>query len=274
MAFGISGEARGAMGIDAAFFRNDGTLGIAVGNFAEELNALYLSQGLRSAMTFQDEAMTTGIGPPTRHVLTFGLFFFDADLDGRLDLLMANGHIEPSIDSLNTPQHYRQSATLLWNRGSFPLGRNADFVPLTARECGADLFQPLAARGATFADIDGDGDLDLLITQSGGPARIFRNDQKSGNHWLRVKLIGDPAQRVNRDAIGAWVELTVAGRTMRRQVMPARSYLSQVELPVTFGLGRSDHIDHLTVLWPNGARQDVTIDRVDQQCEVHMEPGN
>jgi hypothetical protein len=271
MALASGGEARGAMGIDAAFFRNDDTLGVAVGNFAEELNALYLSQGTPKTLEFRDEALSTGMGAATRHVLTFGLFFFDADLDGRLDLLMANGHIEPSIDQLHTPQHYRQSATFLWNRGpSFPPGRAPDFLPLGEKECGPDLFKSIVGRGASYADIDGDGDLDVLLTQPGGPPRLLRNDQKLGNHWLRVKLIGDPARHVNRDAIGAWVEATVGPSHLRRQVMPTRSYLSQVELPVTFGLGKSDRVDNLTIHWPDGSHQEVKVPAIDTEMTVRQ----
>ena len=272
LALGAGGEARGAMGIDTAYFRNDDTLGIAVGNFADELNALYLTQGARQAMTFRDEALGTGVGPATRHVLTFGLFFFDADLDGRLDLLMANGHIEPSIDQLNTPQHYRQPATILWNRGqSTPAGKFPDFIPMSEKECGTDLFKPIVARGTAYADIDGDGDLDLIITQIGTAPRLFRNDQQLHNHWLRIKLIGDPKQRVNRDAIGAWVEATIGAQHLRRQVMPTRSYLSQVELPITLGLGKRDHVDHLIIHWPNGSQQVVPVPKVDTEMVVRQD---
>jgi hypothetical protein len=142
----------------------------------------------------------------------------------------------------------------LWNRGN---GVSPQFVPLTTTQTGDDFFQPLAARGAAYADVDLDGDTDLLITQIADTPRLFRNDQQTRHHWLRLKLIGDPAQHVNRDAIGAWVELDLGQERLRRQVMPTRSYLSQVELPITIGLGTHDHVDRLTILWPNGARQTV-----------------
>jgi hypothetical protein len=272
LAYSSAGEARGAMGIDAALFHNDEegeSMAVAVGNFAEELNALYVSQGPRRAMSFQDEAMASGVGPATRHVLTFGLFFFDADLDGRLDLLMVNGHLEPQIDQLQgQPQRYRQAPILLWNSGT---GRaTPKFTPLTSKECGAEFFEPLVARGAAYADIDGDGDLDVLVTQLAGPPRLYRNDQALGHHWLRLKLIGDPAKHVNRDAIGAWVEVDVGSQHMRRQVMPTRSYMSQVELPVTIGLGKATRPDRVMVVWPNGQRQEVRDYKVDGVTQVEQ----
>ena len=118
-----------------------------------------------------------------------------------------------------------------------------------------DLGRLLVGRGATYADVDADGDLDILITQTGRAPLLFRNDQNQNHNWLRVRLqSGDR----NRHAIGAWIELEVSGVKQRRQVMPTRSYLSQVELPVTFGLGKQTRIDALRIEWPDGSRQEVT----------------
>ncbi len=116
-------------------------------------------------------------------------------------------------------------------------------------------------RGSAFADIDGDGDLDVILTQVGGAPLLLRNDQKLGHHWLRLKLVGTKS---NRDAIGAWIKARVAGRTLSRQVMPTRSYLSQSELPVTIGLGTADKVDAVEILWPSGTKQKVLpqIDRL------------
>ena len=176
-----------------------------------------------------------GVGPESRQALTFGLFFFDYDLDGRLDLLQANGHLEAEINKVQPSQHYAQPPQLFWNCG---LGCRTSFLPVAAQASG-DLGRPLVGRGAAYADVDGDGDLDVLITQNGRRPALLRNDQGLGNHWLRIRLIG---RTVNRDAIGAWVELRVNGVTQKRQVMPTRSFLSQVELPLTFGLGKAESI--------------------------------
>ena len=249
VAYDAYGLVRGAMGIDTARFRNDDALGIAIGNFANEMNALYVAR--RDSLLFADEAIKEGVGPASQQLLKFGLFFFDYDLDGRLDVLTANGHLEPEIQRVGPGQSYRQSAQLFWNRGD---KNGLGFVPVPAEKCGPDLFQPIVGRGSAFADIDGDGDLDVVLSQIGGAPLLLRNDQNLGHHWIRLRLVGT---RSNRDAIGAWIYAHVEGRTLSRQVMPTRSYLSQSELPVTIGLGRAQKLDGVDIAWPSGLRQRI-----------------
>ncbi len=250
VAFDAGGNARGAMGIDAGYFRNDMSLAIAIGNFANEMTALYAA--LDGPMRFVDIAVATGLGPETRLQLTFGVLFVDYDLDGRLDIAASNGHLESEINKVQVSQHYAQPAQLFWNCGPNSV---CEFVPVPAEKCGADFVKPMVGRGSAMADIDGDGDLDLLLTAVGGPARLLRNDQQLGHRWLRFKLVG---RHANRDAIGAWVEVLSEGELLRRQVMPTRSYLSQSELPVTIGLGKRTRIDRVSVRWPGGEVQEVT----------------
>jgi hypothetical protein len=260
IAYDAYGLTRGAMGIDTARFRNDDTLGIAIGNFANEMNALYVAQ--RDSLVFADEAIKEGFGPASQKLLKFGLFFFDYDLDGRLDVLTANGQLEPEIHRALSTQQYRQPAQLFWNRGD---RKGMGFLPVPVEKCGPDLFQPIVGRGSAFADIDGDGDLDVVLTQIAGPPLLLRNDQALGHHWIRLKLVGTKS---NRDAIGAWIKVRLNGRTLWRQVMPTRSYLSQSELPVTIGLGDAVKVDSMEVIWPGGATQKLNPPAIDRLTTI------
>ena len=211
---------------------------------------------------FADEAIIEGFGPASRLALTFGLFFFDYDLDGRLDLFQVNGHLEADINLVQSSQTYAQAAQLFWNCGADCRGR---FVPVT--ETG-DLATPMVARGSAYADIDNDGDLDVVVTQNGRRAVLFRNEQSLGHHWLRVRLV---ANGQNQNVIGAVVELSVDGITQRQVVMPTRSYLSQSELPLTFGLGAANTVDELQIIWPDGQRQSVPVPRVDIMMTINQD---
>jgi hypothetical protein len=261
LAYGADGRATGAMGVDVGHFRNDHNLGFMIGNFANEMTSVYVSQD--DPTFFVDDAIGEGIGAPSRLALKFGLLLFDYDLDGRLDMLQANGHIENEIHRMDPSQQYRQAAQLFWNAGP---GQRPEFVFVPAEQTG-DLGREIVGRGAAYADIDGDGDLDVVLTQIAGPPLLLRNDQHLGHHWLRVKLVGRPP---NRDAIGAWVELRAGGIIQQRQVMPTRSYLSQVELPVTFGLGKSNRVEALQVTWPDGSEQTVEQVPVDQMLVLEQ----
>jgi hypothetical protein len=239
LAFDSAGRATGAMGIDVAHFGNDERLAVLIGNFANEMSSFYVTSDDRGV--FSDDAMIVGIGPASRRVLTFGLVFFDADLDGRLDVAAANGHVEPHINKVQSSQRAAQPLQLFWNCGN-DCQREYRLIE-------APIGRPLVGRGLAYADIDADGDLDLVVTAAAGSPQLLRNDQKLGNRWLRLRLI-EPG--LNHDALGATVTVKGAGVEQQQWVRPARSYLSQVELPLTFGLGKATSAETVIVEWPDG----------------------
>lgn len=258
VAYDRNGKGTSAMGVDVAQFRDDADLGIAVGNFANEMASLFVTTN--GGPPFVDEAVLEGLGPASRIPLTFGLMFFDYDLDGREDLLLANGHLEHEIHTVQQSQRYAQPASLFWNCGD-ACGPRFVHVPPDPAVVG-DLAQDLVGRGIAYADIDADGDLDVLITQNGRRPALLRNDQGLGHHWLRVQLEGRPP---NTGAIGARLELMAAGATRHREVRPTRGYLSQVERAVTFGLDALDDpaAVRLHVVWPDGSEETLTPEALD-----------
>jgi enediyne biosynthesis protein E4 len=243
VAFSEDGKARAGMGVDVADYDNSGIPGLVVTNFDNEMLGFY--RGTKGGI-FIDQAARSDIGRLSQRSLGFGCFFFDADLDGLLDLLVVNGHIDETVRNLRTDARYEQPPHLFLNRAS------AGFHDVAA-ETGPDFARPKVGRGAAFGDFDNDGDLDVLITTNQGPAHLYRNDQIGGNRSLRVRLIGTKS---NRDAIGAMLRIECAGETSSRMVKSGSSYLSQSELPVTFGLGKRDVADRLTIHWPSGRTEE------------------
>jgi hypothetical protein len=237
------GQQRGAMGIDWGEYR-PGKNALIITNFANEPDT-FLTLDDRRRLLFSDAALAVGLEGPSRKPLKFGAFFFDYDLDGRLDLLTCNGHLEPEIAKVQATQQYAQPVQLFWNTG----GGARLFEPVTATHAGPDLFRPLVGRGCAFLDYDGDGNLDVVLTENNGPARLLRNEGGLKNHWVRLVLEGD-GKRSNRDALGAQITVEAGGLTLRRQVTGGRGYLSQSERPVTVGLGGAGRVDRVTVRWP------------------------
>jgi len=243
LAFSTEGKARAGMGVDVADFENSGNPGIAITNFDNEMIGLY--RAVRPG-TYDDISIAAGVGLPSKNTLGFGCAFLDVDLDGALDLLIANGHIEETVRNIHGNVGYAQAPQLFLNEGG---GKFRD----VAADVDAGFSQPKVGRGLAYGDFDRDGNLDILLTTNNGPAYLYRNENVVGNHSIRFHLVGTKS---NRDAIGALVRMSGNGQTQSRVVKGGSSYLSQSELPVTFGLGKHAAIERVQIEWPSGAKEE------------------
>jgi len=243
IAFSTEGKARAGMGVDVADFSNSGAPGVAITNFDNEMIGLYRAGPNGN---FEDVATRSGVGMASRNTLGFGCMFADVDLDGTQDLIIANGHIDETVRNIRGNVGYAQPPQLFLNNG------NGTFRDVAA-SIGEDFSLPKVGRGLAYGDFDRDGDLDILMTTNNGAAYLYRNDQTSGNKSIRFRLVGTKS---NRDAIGALVRVFHGSSSQSRMVKSGSSYLSQSELPVTFGLGSREKIDRVVIQWPSGQTEE------------------
>ncbi|HEV3038910.1 MAG TPA: CRTAC1 family protein [Candidatus Angelobacter sp.] len=260
IAFSEDGVARAGMGVDAADYDRSGRPSIIISNFSNQMMSLYHNEGNG---LFVDEAPRSSVGRASLLTLGFGCFFFDYDLDGWPDIFVADGHLDSDIERIQKRISYRQPPHLFHNLG------NGKFEEATA-SAGTAFSAPRVARGAAYADIDNDGDLDLLITTNAGPALLFRNDGGNRNHALRIKLRGISS---NRDGIGAVVRIDAGGEKQWQMLRSGSSYLSQSELVLTFGLKDKTNVTSVRVEWPSEKTDQLGSVAADQTITVEEGKG-
>jgi hypothetical protein len=243
LAFSADGKARAGMGVDTGDFDGSGKPGVAITNFDNEMIGLY--RGTAPGV-FDDVSMASGVGAASRNTLGFGCLFLDIDLDGTLDLAVANGHIDETVRNIRGNIGYAQPPQLFLNAGS---GKFRD----VADAAGAGFETPKVGRGLACGDFDRDGDLDILMSTNNGPAYLYRNDQTENFRSVRFHLRGTKS---NRDAIGSSVRIFHEGQMQSRTVRGGSSYLSQSELPITFGVGARETIDRAVIDWPSGRTEE------------------
>ena len=237
-AYSTDGIAQAGMGVDAGDYNSDGFLDLFVTNFSYETNTLYRNNG---DGTFTDVSYKARLGEESYLFLGFGTGFFDPDNDGHLDIFIANGHIFPNVERTTDALSYKQPNQLYWNQG------DSTFVEMRFAGRGT------VSRGTLFGDYDNDGDTDLLVTQLNDKVTLLRNENRTSNNYLRLKLIGT---RSNRDGIGARVTVTTLGtQSQTREVHRGYSYLSSNDSRLLFGLGERTVVDKLQIRWQSGAVQ-------------------
>jgi hypothetical protein len=259
-----NGREQAHMGIAIADYDHDGRDDIHITNFADDFNVLYHNDG---RLIFSDVSYQAGVAQTTIPFLGWGTDFLDYDNDTWPDLFVANGHVYPAADSAPWNTSYRQRALLFRNLA----GKRFEEVGAAAGEA---LTTPHVARGSAVGDLDGDGGVDIVVNNIDGTPTVARNESSGGRgHWLRIRLVGDPAKKCPRDGIGSVVFVQAGTVRQRVEVASGRGQMSQSDIRPHVGLGTATKVDGIEVQWAGGAKATYQIDRVDTQVTIEQATG-
>ena len=259
IAFNESGREQAGMGVAVGDYDNDGRVDFHVTNFSDDSNILYHNDG---DANFTDVTIQSNLGEPSVPFLGWGTAFFDFDNDGWKDLIVANGHVYPQVDDFQWGTSYAQQL-LLFKNGKFDQKNNRVRFERLGAAPNSPLAESLAARGLAIADFDGDGKLDVIINVLDGAPRLLKNVSADSNHWLALRLIGDVSQKTPKDAVGSVVYATVGNTRQRFDVTSGGSYASQSDQTIHIGLGGATKIEKLEIIWANGQREDIAVNKID-----------
>ncbi len=256
--FNENGQAEAGMGVDWGDYNRDGWLDLFVTNFSGESNTLYMNE---KNGFFTDVTFRAGLGQASLDLLGFGTKFVDLDLDGWLDIFVANGHVIDNITDFNRDYTHAQPKNVFMNDGDGTFSDMSDSL-------GNDLLISSVGRGAAFGDIDNDGDTDVVISNNNGAANLLINEGNPKNNWIGLHLEG---RTFNRDAIGARVAVKSASGSQIATVNPAASYLASNDKRLVFGLGEDALVDQITIHWPAGGVD--RFEKIEPNRYYHIMPG-
>jgi hypothetical protein len=267
IALNENGREQAGMGLAVGDYDNDGKVDFHITNFSDDSNTLYRNDG---EANFTDITFQAGLGEPTIPFLGWGTNFIDYDNDGWKDVIVANGHVYPTVDKFQWGTSFAQQLLLFRNgRSTGPQGR---FERIGAAP-NSGLAISLIARGIVQSDFDGDGKVDVLVANLDSAPTLLKNVTESKNHWLAVRLVGDPAKKTPKDAIGSTIFVTTGPLRQRFDVISGASYASHNDLTIQIGLGPSARIDKLEIVWANGETEVVPVTEIDKSITIKQSAG-